>query len=116
MYFCRPQRHSHKRVRVGKPRILSSIMHADLARRNSFPSAASPYGFGPRLSRSSFGVFDLSFNVPANNSPEILASAPGIGPSLALSGHGPCRLVILPFRGVRVGFEEPHLRLKFLFV
>ena len=61
--YCRPRRHSHKRGRVGKLRLLSSILHSYLVRRNSldFSNAASSYGSSQRLPRSPFGFFDLLF-------------------------------------------------------
>ena len=34
-----------------------------------------------------------SSDAPADNSPEVLAVAPGVDPSLVLSEHGPCFVV-----------------------
>ena len=45
---------------------------------------------GQRLPRSSFGVFDLFSDAPADYRREVLAIASGVGPGLALSEHGPC--------------------------
>ena len=34
-YFYRPRRHSHRQGRVGKPRLIKTVLHSDLARWNS---------------------------------------------------------------------------------
>ena len=45
-----------------------------------------PVNRGQRSPRSSFGVL----YAPADQSPDVLAIASGVGPGLALSEHGPC--------------------------
>ena len=42
-----------------------------------------------RMPRSSFGVFDLFSDAPADSSPDVLDVTPGVDPSLTQPEHGP---------------------------